>query len=299
LKPRGLDSLFEKILPKKVQEFHNFVEASVEKRRKEEALLERSEAEDSQGRKDMFHYLFKAKDDQGNLGYSTEELYAETLLLVVAGSDTTSTTMAGFWFYLGRYPRVYNKVTEKIRTTFKSADDIKIGPALVSCKYLQACIEETLRTAPAGCGEMPREVLPGGLDIEGNHIPEGVHVGVAVWSIVHNQEVFGDPWVFRPGRWIVGGDVTEEDAARDRNASNPFSIGSGNCVGQKLAMQELLITFAKTLYRMDVRLVPGDTLGAGSPELGWGLRDRNNIILRDAYIAIRNGPMVQFRKRTT
>jgi hypothetical protein len=92
--------------------------------------------------------------------------------------------------------------------------------------------------------------------------------------------------------------VTAEDVARAQSCFNPFTIGQGNCVGQKLAMAELLITFAKTLHRMDVRLTPEDSLGAGAPDLGWGMRSKE-IMLKDAFISIKDGPMLQFRRRTT
>lgn len=221
-------------------------------------------------------------------------------MLVVGGSDTTATTIAGFWFYITRHPTAYARLVEEIRTTFKSADDIKMGATLSSCKYLQACIDEALRLAPPGVGELPREVLRGGLELNGNVIPEGVQVGVTVWSINHNQESFGDPWVFRPERYIEDSKtgVSADDVAHAKGSFFPFSIGAGNCVGQKLAMWELLITIGKTLHRMDVRLSPGDTLGAGSPELGWGSRDKGHVVFKDYYLSLRNGPMVEFRKRT-
>ena len=120
-----------------------------------------------------------------------------------------------------------------------------------------------MRLSPAGVSELGREVLPGGLDIAGHHIPEGIHVGVATWVIMHNEEFYGDAWVYRPERWIpdsVTG-VAAEDVARAQSCFNPFTIGQYNCVGQKLAVVELLITTAKTVHRMDVRLAPGDTLG--------------------------------------
>lgn len=177
MKPRGLDSLFESGLPKNIRTYYDFVEANVTQRRQEEEILKKSGAEDGQGRKDMFHYLFNATDESGNPGYTTDELNAEANLLIIAGSDTTATTLIGFWFYMVRHPRVYDKLVEEIRTTFKSADDIQIGPTLSSCRYLQACIDEALRVAPAGAGELAREVLPGGLNIEGTQIPEGSHVG--------------------------------------------------------------------------------------------------------------------------
>jgi hypothetical protein len=58
-----------------------------------------------------------------NLGpaYSNAELSAEAHLLIAAGSDKTSTTLGGLFFYLTRYPRVYKKLTMKIQNTFESS----------------------------------------------------------------------------------------------------------------------------------------------------------------------------------
>ena len=140
LKPRGLDGLLESASPKNVKDYYAFVDQSVIKRRGEEESLKMSGADESQGRKDLLHYLFKTTDDTGNPAYSVDELNAEANMLIIGGSDTTSTILSGFWFYLTRDPRVYAKLVEEIRTTFKSADDIKTGPALISCKYLQACV---------------------------------------------------------------------------------------------------------------------------------------------------------------
>lgn len=61
-------------------------------------------------------------------------------------------------------------------------------------------------------------------------------------------------------------------------------------------MLELLTTIARTLYRLDVRAEPGSTLGEGSPELGWGRRERKHFQLYDSYISMRDGPMIQFRR---
>jgi hypothetical protein len=76
-------------------------------------------------------------------------------------------------------------------------------------------------------------------------------------------------------------------------------MGSGNCVGQKLAILELLITIGRTLYRMDVRIAPQSSLGHGAPNLEWGMRSKDHFQVRDAYISIKDGPLVQFRKKQT
>jgi cytochrome P450 len=97
--------------------------------------------------------------------------------------------LVGFWFYITRHPRVYDKLVKEIRTTFENVDEIRVGTKLSSCTYLQACIDEAMRVAPAGCSELNREVLEGGLEVEGEILPKGTHVGYVyfsftIWNLV-------------------------------------------------------------------------------------------------------------------
>lgn len=251
-------------------------------------------------RKDMFHYLYNAKDaETGQPAYSREELLAETHLLVVAGSDTTSISLCGFFFYITHYPHIYAKLVKHIRSTFASVDEIIEGHKLSSCQYLRACLDEALRMTPAGPSELARSVLPGGLQIDGEFFPEGTCVGTTGWSDAYNDENYSDSHTYRPERWILDEEngVTAESVAYAKSCCHPFSAGTGNCVGQNLAILEMLLVIARTLYRFDVRLAPDSTLGEGAPELGWGRRNKNQFQLEDVYISIRNGPLLQFRRR--
>ncbi|MCJ1475259.1 hypothetical protein MMC13_003921, partial [Lambiella insularis] len=300
LKPRGLDALLERIAPEDIKRFYAFVESSVKQRTALEEKLQEAAADEKDRRKDMFHFLFAAKDPEtGNPAYTAQELYSEANLLIIAGSDTTAITLSAAMFYLTRNPLVYRKLCQEIRSTFNSVDDIRSGLALSSCTYLRSCINETLRISTPGVTELPREVLKGGLEVDGDIIPEGTIVGAPIWVFNHNEDIHYDPFVYRPERWIVNEDagVTADDVARAESSFFPFSNGVGNCVGQKLAMLELMVTIARLLYRMDMRMPPGDTLGEGRPELGWGRRQRGQFQQKDAYVSLREGPMVQFRKR--
>ena len=248
----------------------------------------------------IFHYLYHAKDPEtGNPAFSSEELLAEAHLLIRAGSDTTSVSLCGLFFYLTHYPLVYSKVICEIRSTFQSVEEIVEGSSLASCIYLRACIDEAMRLSPAARSELSRTVLSGGLVVDGDYIPEGAMVGTAAWADGRNEENFGDPHTYRPERWIVNEESgnTAEDVARVRACFHPFSAGPGNCVGRNLAWLEMLLVVSRTLYRMDVRLAPGSSLGEGAPELGWGRRDKNQYQLLDAFVAIRQRPMLQFRRR--
>lgn len=244
--------------------------------------------------------MCEARDPETGLpAYNEDELRAEASLLIVAGSDTTTSSICGIFFYLTLDPRRCQKLTDEILSTFETADDIVLGPKLLGCTYLKACIDEGIRLTPAGVSDLPREVLPGGIQIDGQYFPPGTIVGVSPWVRSRNEEIWGDAGVFRPERWIVDepNGVTAESLVPLRANYHPFLTGPGNCVGKNVAMTEIMIVVARTLHRMEVRRAPGSTFGGGGPEYGWGARDQRQFQLEDAFISLRKGPEVQFRRR--
>ncbi|KAI0406342.1 benzoate 4-monooxygenase cytochrome P450 [Xylaria palmicola] len=298
LKPRGLNRLFELVSPQAIKQYNQFVYDSVTKRialQKEQA-----EKEETERRQDLFYFLGEARDpDTNQPAYREDELRSESHLLIIAGSDTTSVTLAGIFFYLTGDQKRCQKLVDELTASFDSADDIVYGPKLLACTYLKACIDEGMRLTPAGVCELPREVLPGGLVIKGEHYPEGTIVGTATWANSRNQAVYGDADAFRPERWTVdpSDGNSKEDVAQMKRNFYPFSSGAFNCVGKNLAMAEMMITVARTLYRFEMRRAPGSTLGCGRPDLGWACTDEKQFQLLDAYISLREGPEVQYRRR--
>lgn len=306
LKPRGLNALLAWVTPKSIKEYYHFVEDSVVTRYEAERKREADGA--PVDHQDMFHFLCKARDPEtGQHAFTKENLYPEANLLIVAGSDTTANGLCSALFYIAHYPRVYKKLVKEIRETFTSPNEILQGPTLlIKCKYLRACLDETFRLAPGGPSEMERMVRPGGATICGDLFPQDVVVGVPHWALGRNEEYFGnDANTFRPERWIAEeyGETfsdlkqAEEEVSRIKRGAHPFGKGVGDCLGQKIAMLQLSMALARTLWRMDLRVVPGEHLGEGRPKLGWGRRDRNTYMLRDAYVSVREGPILQFRKR--
>jgi len=120
-----------------------------------------------------------------------------------------------------------------------------------------------------------------------------------MWALTHNGDYYSDPYLFQPERWIAdpATGFTPEDVSRAQRAFFPFHLGPCNCAGQKLATLEMLLTIARTLYRVDIRGLPGDTLGGGSPDLPWSMREVEHFQIRYAFMAQRDGPNVQFKKR--
>jgi cytochrome P450 len=301
LKPRGLNALLGVLAPKDILDHYAFVEVLVKRRlaAEEQRKVENRPVE----REDMLHFLYSAKDpDTGKPAFEFKELVAEANLLILAGSDTTSITISSLFFYLSRNKRVYLKLLKEIRETFASASEILHGPELLGCTYLRACIDETLRLAPAGPSELPREILSGGMEIDGDFYPQGIIVGTPNWAMGRNEEHYEDAYTFRPERWIVSDDLdtlnTEEDVTRLKRGLHTFLKGTGDCVGQKIAMLQLSMVISRTLYRFDIRLAPGTHTGEGRHDLGWGQRDPRQFMFKDAYISLREGPLLQFKRRS-
>ena len=109
--PRGLDSLFVVLHPRALKNFRKWVETTIAERTKLEEELGRQGSDQKRARKDMRHYLFQAKDPETSLSaYTPEDLLTEAHLLILAGTHTSITTLAGTIFNITRNPRVYARL---------------------------------------------------------------------------------------------------------------------------------------------------------------------------------------------
>ena len=183
------------------------------------------------------------------------------------------------FFYMTRFPLVYERLTAEIRSTFANTKEVHAGQQLTSCRYLRAFVDETMRMNPPVSGELSREVMQGGFTVDGHVFKEGTNVGVSPYSLHHNESMIQDPFVFRPERWILDekNGVTAESIAALQSAFYPFSCGPRACPGKNLAYLEMTITMAKLLYLGDVRAVEGSDLGAGRANMTWGRRNKKQF----------------------
>ncbi|KAI6780213.1 Isotrichodermin C-15 hydroxylase-like protein [Emericellopsis cladophorae] len=267
-------------------------------------LTERTKLGEDTDRRDFFYYLLKARDPETGQGFSIPELWAESNLLIIAGSDTTSTAMAATLFYLVRSEHALRKVTEEVRRAFSDVEEIVQGPALASCTYLRACIDEAMRLSPSVGGVLPREVLPGGARVDGHDIPAGTVVGVPHYTIHHNENYYPDPFSYNPERWQPGAKsaqngalVTEDAVAVAQSAFCPFSVGPRGCIGKGLAYVEMSTTLARTIYLYDMRRAVG-VRDPGEGEVGaeFGRHRPSEFQLVDTFTSAKQGPLIEFRR---
>ena len=265
-----------------------------------EEELHKSSKPEAEIRKDFFHYLFQAIDPEtGKIGYSEKELAGESEMLIIAGSDTTAIALAASLFYLARNLSVQERLAAEIREAFDSIQQIKCGNTLsVDCKYLQAVIKETLRMSPPVPADLAREVLSGGMLVDEKYLPQGVRVSTCPYCLHHNKDYYDQPFEFRPERWMVGEKgSTEESVTLAASAYSPFSAGPRGCLGKNLAYLEMGLILAKTISLFEIRPGGSNNLGGGDPKSKSGRHSVEQYQLHDVFVAVRDGPMVQLKRR--
>ncbi|KAK4959688.1 hypothetical protein LTR28_005137 [Elasticomyces elasticus] len=121
-------------------------------------------------RPDLWGQILKHSDDRA---LSIGEMHSNSSLLMLAGTETTATGLSGLTYHLLRNPRVMEKLTTEIRSTFASDAEISFK-GLQNLPYLEACLEEGLRMYPPVPSGMPRSIPAGGIAICGQWVPGGV-----------------------------------------------------------------------------------------------------------------------------
>jgi cytochrome P450 len=217
-------------------------------------------------KRDFFHFLLNAKDPETGKGLTNPELWGEANVLMIAGSDTTSTSLAATIFYLVRNAGAMGKLRREIRGVFSDVDEIVSGSRLNDLVYLKACIDEAMRLAPAVPGAIPREVMEGGVQVDGVFLPGGTDCGTSSYAIHRHPDYYRDPLSYIPERWIEGATCqsatsswasTKDTVEAARRAFCPFSIGPRGCIGKSMALLELRLTVARMMFLFDIQCADG------------------------------------------
>lgn len=173
-----------------------------------EKARKRIEMGDSLKRQDFFGHLIKRRE------IGQEYLMGNAQVLLAAGSETTATSLAGTTWYMLKNQDCLRKLTDEIRGTFKSMDEIT-GDSTARCEYLRGVIEEGLPLFPPVAIGLPR-VSPGAL-IDGQYVPAGYILACENYPLARDPRYWLNPDSFRPERWIGKG------FGDDKRAFQPFS----------------------------------------------------------------------------
>jgi cytochrome P450 family 135 len=191
-------------------------------------IADRRHAGGLEERDDILSMLVGARHEDGS-PMRDEEMRDELLTLLVAGHETTATSLAWAVERLCRHPEKLARLRAEIES---GSDD-----------YLTATIQETLRLRPVISIVIRR--LTGPVEIGGYELPAGVSAVPSVYLIHRNPEIYPDPEAFKPERFL--------DNPPGTYTWIPFGGGVRRCLGASFAQFEMAVVLKELVRRREIR----------------------------------------------
>ncbi|XP_055296745.1 uncharacterized protein LOC129565659 [Sitodiplosis mosellana] len=202
---------------------------------------------------DQWDTVIKADETQKTM--TLNEIAAQTFVFFAAGFETSSTTLSFCLYELAKDPKIQQRVHEEIDIVLNQHNGQITYVSISDMKYLEACIDETLRKYPV-VPLLQRECvkdypIPGTDKV----IEKGVEIFIPAFAIQHDQKYYENPEKFDPERF------NEENSA-GKNIVNrpyiPFGVGPRNCIGLRMGKMQtkvgLVLMLQKYRFELEERL---------------------------------------------
>ncbi|MFD4458399.1 cytochrome P450 [Nocardia sp. NPDC058480] len=193
---------------------------------------------------DLLDLLLTTRYDDGSTPTDTE-LCEQLRTLLVAGHETTATTLTWALYHLHREPGLLTRLLAELPT---AGDDPAEQARL---PLLDAVCQETLRLHPPV--PIVLRTLTEPLRWRGVDVAAGATIGLAVGVLHRQPATWPAPHLFHPDRFLDR-TVTPFEFA-------PFGGGHRRCIGSTLADHELRIVLATLLTEVRLTLEPALALG--------------------------------------
>jgi cytochrome P450 len=186
---------------------------------------------------DLLTLLSRAESaEDGSL--DAAELRDQVLIFLLAGHETTATSLAFALHLLALHPEAQGRARAEIDSVL--GDRRPTAADMQALPYLTMVLKEAMRLYPAAPVIGRRSVAA--TEIGGHRIPAGADVLVSPW-VTHRHPVYWpDPERFDPERF-----TPEGEAARPRYAWFPFGGGPRACIGRHFSMLEAVLMLAVLL----------------------------------------------------
>lgn len=198
---------------------------------------------------DFTQMLMEFKDPETKAGMTERELLDEILTLVVAGHETTASTLNWTWWLVSQHPEVEQRLHEE-QDRVGLLGPVATYADLERLPYTLAVLQEALRLYPPAWILTRRSIGPDRLG--GYAVPPGTDVFLSPF-VIHRHPAFWDNADrFDPGRFEPGRGET-----RHRFAYLPFGAGPRHCIGENFSIFEMMLHLNGAAHRF--RLRPSDT----------------------------------------
>jgi cytochrome P450 len=235
-------------------------------------LADRRRGEPSSAHDDFLSLIMLARDSRDRQPMQDKQIANEVITLIVAGHETTASTLNWTWYLLSQHPEVEAQFARELGR-LSSSPDLE---ELARFPYSRQIIDESMRLYPAGW-LMTRKALRD--DCLGDYFtPAGTEIYIPPYFIQRHPAIWPDPDRFNPGRF-------DPDHAKDRHrlATIPFSSGPRNCIGEHFARAEMQLHLLIIARHLRLRYMQSRPLEL---DAGVNLRSKYDFIM---YPEIKTG----------
>jgi cytochrome P450 len=201
-------------------------------------LIERRRAEGEE-HVDFLQMLLAARDRETDQPMSNKEMIDEVMTLIVAGHETTASALAWAWYLVTRHPGTMAQLAAEADAV--TADVLGLDAA-ESLSFTHQVLQEALRLYPPGWLFTRRSIEAD--ELGGFPIAPRTDVFISPYLLHRHPDFWSEPEAFRPERFAAG-----DAEARDKFAYIPFSVGPRHCIGENLAMFEMLVHLRTMMRR--------------------------------------------------
>lgn len=220
---------------------------------------------DTTDRDDVLSRLIVSTAAEADRRVGRTRLRDELVTLLLAGHETTASTLSWTLHLLDRHPDVREKLrAEAVEVLGDQPPGVADLPKL---RYTTMVLEEVMRMFPP-VWLLPRKALADDT-VGGYHVPAGADVVVSPFTLHRHPKFWPSPESFRPERFDPA-----RPADRPRYAYIPFGAGPRFCVGNHLGMMEATLVIAMLVRDLRLSTVPGYEV---TPEPMLSLRVRGGL----------------------
>ena len=217
---------------------------------------------------DFLGMLMNARDRETGDPMTERELIDEVMTLVVAGHETTASGLNWAWYLLARHPEVDARMHAEI-----AAAPERPAPSLEQMEelaYTGNVINEALRLYPPGW-LLSRRTIEADV-LGGFQIPAGTDVLLSPYLLHRHPKFWKEPEAFRPERFDAA-----HESERPRFAYIPFAAGPRHCIGESVALYEMLVHLYKVARHYRLSLAGDEPIEL---EAQINLRTRKPLVMR-------------------
>ncbi|XP_043086648.1 cytochrome P450 3A40-like isoform X1 [Puntigrus tetrazona] len=187
---------------------------------------------------------FEDTEEQPAKGLTDHEILSQSLVFILGGYETTSTTLTYLLYNLVTNPDCLEKLVEEIDTNFPLDTPITYD-ALMKMDYLEMAINESMRLLPTA----PRleRSSKKTVELNGVTIPKDTLVAIPTYVLCRDPELWESPHEFRPERFSP-----ESKSEIKQNAFMPFGLGPRNCIGMRFALMIMKLLVVKLLQNFSL-----------------------------------------------